>query len=273
MENVAVTRGDDDKVGQCKLCLSPGVALRRSHIVPELLWKLIYGPTGHTLMLDGDLRFIPEVPKGIRERLLCEKCEALLESYEGYFAREWIGVPLMPPCLPEDVGQYGITGIDYVAFLSFHLSIAWRASVSTHPAFRGARLGAYEEVARKALVEGTANALTQFKLCGHVVVRGDGTVMSMVMVPPAPVFEDGVLRAHAGLYAGVYWTLLMPSDEVFDDEDDFGLSENGTLILGVEDVRILLPDLTQFVHEQRGRAIAARDKLRQRHAKGGRSRR
>lgn len=109
-----MSRGED-KTGRCRLCLQDNVTLMRSHIVPELLWKLTYGPTGQTLMLDRNLPYVPEVMKGIRERLFCERCEAVLESYEGKFARAWIDLPLMPPCLPSDIDEYAIAGIDYVS--------------------------------------------------------------------------------------------------------------------------------------------------------------
>lgn len=107
--------------------------------------------------------------------------------------------------------------------------------------------------------------LSRFKLCGNVVVAPDGTVMTKIMSPHEPVFEGHVLRASAALYAGVYWTLLAPTDEIFE-EDSFGLNEDGTLILGVNDFRELLPGFVETIDEQSERAIIARDKLRQRHA-------
>lgn len=43
--------------------------------MPELLWQLTYGPTGHTLGIDRDLPNILEIGKGTRERMLCDACE------------------------------------------------------------------------------------------------------------------------------------------------------------------------------------------------------
>jgi hypothetical protein len=253
---------EKDKSGRCRLCLRV-TQLRRSHIIPELLWRLVYGPTGHTLSIDRDLPYIPEVAKGIRERLLCDGCEQLLKQHEDYFVTSWLR-PL-PSSLPGDLNEIQISSLDYAAFMAFHLSIAWRASVACHPAFREARLGEYEEPSRQALLEGTVEALGKFRLYGNIVLRpGTRDIATAAMSPPAAIVDGGRLVAHSALYAGVHWTLVLPFEEDLP-EDEYALRKDGPLRLRIFDMRDLLPGFCDFFAQQRGRAIEARDKLRRKH--------
>ncbi len=251
-----------DKNGRCRLCLRVA-QLRQSHIIPELLWRLVYGPTGHTLSIDRDLHYIPEVAKGFRERLLCDACEQLLQRHEDYFAKSWLK-PL-PPSVPAEFNEIRIAGLDYTAFMAFHLSIAWRASVASHPAFREARLSEYEEPSRRALLEGTVEALEKFRLYGNVVLRPETReIAAAAMSPPAAIVDGGRLVAHSALYAGAHWTVVLPFDEDLP-EDEYELKKDGSLRLRIFDMRDLLPGFYDFFAQQRGRAVAARDKLRRRH--------
>jgi hypothetical protein len=45
-----------------------------------------------------------------------------------------------------------INGLDYAMFKLFHLSVLWRAGVSTREEFRNVKLGSHEDVIRQMLL-------------------------------------------------------------------------------------------------------------------------
>lgn len=239
----------------------------RSHIIPELLWRAVYGPTGHTLAIDRDRPYISEVPKGLRERLLCSGCEKLFQRTEDYFARKWLGTQGLPLVMPPGVNVLRKEGLDYGTFMAFHLSIAWRASVSKHPAFREAQLGEYEQLVRRALLPGNGDELRRLRLYASVVLHpGSRAVVTAAMSPPATIVEEGRIRALAALYAGVQWVLVLPSEDK-SVANDYSLQEDGSLVLHVVDMKDQLPGFYEFFRSNYDRAIIARDNLRRRHAR------
>jgi hypothetical protein len=117
-----------------------------------------------------------------------------------------------------------------------------------------------------ALLEGTIEALSKFRLYGNVVLRpGTRDVSVSVMSPPFAILDEGRTVAHSALYAGVHWTLVLPSDDEVP-EDSYGLSQDGLLGLRIFDMHELLPGFCGFFAEQHDRAVEARDKLRRRYA-------
>ncbi len=131
----------------CALCQQE-VPLVRSHIVPEFLYKPHYDEKHRALLFDK--RDVPHtmVQKGLRERLLCEGCEARLQVFEDYFARYWFKERPLPAKVVAS--EVTLRGIDYARFKLFLLSIVWRASVSdTAPEMS---LGPHEEPVRSMLI-------------------------------------------------------------------------------------------------------------------------
>jgi hypothetical protein len=95
-----------------------------SHIVPEFLHRPIYDEHHRTLSFaHGDWR-ADILQKGVRERLLCAKCEARIQKWEHYFARFWYRSKRLPDPLPA----HGLIlqGVDYAKLKLFVLSIVWR---------------------------------------------------------------------------------------------------------------------------------------------------
>jgi len=68
----------------CKLCKKEA-ELRYSHILPEFLYSGVYDELHRTLEITPDDE--RTIQKGIREYLLCQKCETKLSRYETYAAK------------------------------------------------------------------------------------------------------------------------------------------------------------------------------------------
>ncbi len=147
----------------CRLCLK-SAELRKSHVLPEFLYQPLYDQKHRftSITLDGS-----EFPrtrleqKGYREKLLCQACETQISKYEDYAARNYFSEPTrVCLTLPELRGRsYGFqySNLNYDQLKLFQLSILWRVSIASIPAFSHISLGAaHDERIRDFLARGIA---------------------------------------------------------------------------------------------------------------------
>lgn len=135
----------------CRLCLHDR-KLCKSHIVPEFLYSPLYDSDREMMAITGRGRqgWKP-LNKGIWEHLLCSDCEQYLNrEYEQPFQDQWAGDDALPRQMTKD--DVHTATFSYVSFKLFHLSILFRASVSSNPMFQAIRLGMHEDRIRKMLL-------------------------------------------------------------------------------------------------------------------------
>jgi len=146
------------KEGICRLCGKQSV-LRKSHIVPEFMYKPVYSER----QMIGFKKGHPRVyQKGLREYLLCGDCEAFLnDSYERPNVRTWEalvhreeggGVAFAYGTTPQGTEFVDVRGVDYLSFKLLLLSILWRAGVAKGQEYDAVTLGPYEEKIRHMLL-------------------------------------------------------------------------------------------------------------------------
>ncbi len=213
----------------CRLCRQDR-ELRLSHVIPELLWKPLYRVYGKALSIHRDLPFIRKLGRGIRERLLCDECERVLQEHESYFARVWVQNARLPNDIPEN--EILIDGLDYVRFKLFHLSILWRAGVAQDPAFYQTDLGPHEQRIRKMILERDPGSPKDYRLFGFVVLRpGTRKVHRGVIAVPTRSRQDG-LWVYSAIYGGCVWNIVLSKHKASGFEQDC-LTANGKLRLQV----------------------------------------
>src|SRR5258706_5595476 len=119
-------RSKEKIIAQCKLCLE-AKELRFSHVVPELFFRLEYGADSRALEIKAEPYQEKPLQKGYRQFLLCQSCEDHIGKYETYAGNLW------DKTFPKVIETRGIEigGLDYKEFRLLHLSILWRASVTT----------------------------------------------------------------------------------------------------------------------------------------------
>jgi len=90
-----IIESTDEPVETCRLCLEPR-SLKKSHVIPELMYRPIYEPDDHRFR-QGDLQTGKDriEQKGLRERLLCSQCESLLSEFERQYSLDVV--------VPEEV--------------------------------------------------------------------------------------------------------------------------------------------------------------------------
>lgn len=155
-----------------------GAPLCGSHIIPEFMWRPLYGP-GHKMIglkvRDGESH-AELVQKGLREPLLCAACEGFLNRhYERPNAEIWRaivsggerprkGVVVKPLTVKGSAQSRGfvLLGLDYPSFKPLLLSVLWRCSVSTLPEYSDVSLGPYEGEIHQKIVTRNPGPVDRF---------------------------------------------------------------------------------------------------------------
>lgn len=155
---------------QCKLCLQDKKLIKKSHIIPNFLYRELFDESkrlvsGHILTGESKTKQSGEWESNI----LCENCDkTILGTNETYAAKVIFGdrgFKIKAKRFQKDDGLVfdHITGVDYVKFKLFLLSILWRASISSLPMFRQVNLGEkYGERIREMLLTGNPGKVNDF---------------------------------------------------------------------------------------------------------------
>ena len=164
----------------CALCLA-GEPLRLSHIVPEFLHREMYDDKHRFFGLSS----VAETPvkwfqKGLREQLLCGRCEQKLGDYERYASRVLYHDSLDGTMIGNVVI---IRSLDYRSLKLFLISLLWRFGVTSLEIFRSTKLGPHQEELRRMIHEENAGHFLQYP-CLFTAVMYDHKHVSDLIVPP-----------------------------------------------------------------------------------------
>lgn len=229
---------------KCKLCLQEKRLIKKSHIIPDFMYKGIFDDK-HKIVQKDFLNSRESFPSdGIYDKhILCAKCDnEIINSYESYAAKE-----LFKPTMHEFIGAlkhkvngfYGDTtsvtmsGIDYKKAKLFFLSILWRSSISSHIFCKFVNLEpAVSEMIRKILYENDAGRNDSFKTSMAVFIP-DGTRPYFTIGTPRMIPFDG----NASYYAFIINSILLfinvnehNKNELFNNGS---LNENGEMTIWI----------------------------------------
>ena len=220
-----------EHVGQCKLCLTEGVKLCNSHIVPEFCYKPIYNDKHKVIRANITKAGIKHVDcqKGHYEPLLCEGCEKKIHSsYEQPFHRYWYLSRAVPQKVAAD--HIEVYGVDYKTMKLFHLSVIWRVSVSK--TFSHMSLGSYySEKIRQMLYDGNPGPDDHFPIFGRLLLDNDRQVVHPIVTTPLEAkFDENY--AYCMCYAGCEWRFLITDHPTQKQKNmSLGLRNNGVMLL------------------------------------------
>ena len=211
----------------CRLCLQDR-KLCNSHIVPEFLYSDLYNESRQMMGISGrGKKGWKPLQKGATEHLFCESCEQHFENYmEGPFKSEWCDKPRLPDPWPADHIEV-IKIKDYAAFKLFHLSVVFRAGVSTLPTFSAVQLGQHEQRLRKLLLNRDAGRADRYPLFGYAVVRHDNQRI-VPMVSRTQLSEFDACPCYGTIYGGVQWWVRVTSS-THEEFQSISLKEDGTM--------------------------------------------
>lgn len=231
----------------CKLCQQDR-KLCNSHIIPEFFYKALYDEKHRFIAYADDPNQKNEVLQlGIREELLCEDCEQILNKHETYAKQVlYDGLHAQHDDRPD---AFVFQGLEYDKFKLFQLSILWRAGISTLAGFRAVTLGPHAETIRKMLIAQNPGEPYQYG-CVMFFTRTDMEVEQYIMMMP----RAAKFVSHRGflfLFGGIFWHYIVSKhSHLFPHPANF-LSKEGTLLVqrdteGVA-AQILQDDVSQLV--------------------------
>lgn len=149
----------------CKLCQEDTKLLKKSHIIPDFMYKEIYDEK-HFLYRGSakNLDKMQTVPTGEYDsNILCKNCDnEIIGSYESYGSGVFFGGLPQSNCPTFKSGKINdiyvtlFENLEYDKFKLFLLSLLWRASISNRKFFKNVSLGDDEERIRKLLLSGQA---------------------------------------------------------------------------------------------------------------------
>ena len=190
----------------CKLC-GKKRELRNSHIIPEFFFKPIYNNKHRVTVFQLEPHQNHIIQKGYRERLFCEDCEGKFSRYEDYVAKEWYQNNIIPKSTSQDVIK--IESLDYKPFKLFHLSILFRASVSTKSIFENIDLGPHEYNIKELILEDDPGSKNRYTFFGKYLVHKGDLFDSFILQPLKTRLESH--RAFIFFFGGVQWHYLVSS--------------------------------------------------------------
>ena len=202
----------------CKLCKQDRT-LRRSHIVPEFLYKDLYNEIHQMMGINGSgkLGWRP-LQKGLREELFCDDCEKLFnDNYEKPFLEFWKNSNPIPAKLkPNQVFRLDVPS--YEIFKLFHLSILFRASVSTLSTYREASISKkYEERLREMILNKDPGDPWEFLIFGYMLIHHETYLPMPIISQPFRCRLSGH-RCIGMIYAGIEWRITIVSHRLKDIE-------------------------------------------------------
>lgn len=210
----------------CWLCLREQ-PLCQSHIIPEFLYASLYNDDGRMMGITGlGGKGWKPVQKGLRDDLLCRDCEALLnERYEIPFQQQWTKRYPLPERAKE--GDLVDAQFDYATFKLFHLSILFRAAVSTNAMFSVVELGKHQEILRQMILAGDPGRPDRYPIFATALINGQQEIERRFIAAPTLTRVDGH-HVYGFVFDGALWWYSV-SSTINRDFVEAGLQPNGRM--------------------------------------------
>lgn len=172
------------------------------------MFKPLYGEEQHRYHVLSDQARNRYQQKGLREALLCDRCEQRFSVHERYVSQLMFGDAALPH--EPDGSTLVVRGVDCKALRLFQLSILWRASVSRAAFFKVVSLGAdHEARLRTMLLADDPGELWQYG-CMMVVIFHEKLVVQDLIYHPIRTRVQG-LPCYRFIFGGMAWVYFVAS--------------------------------------------------------------
>jgi hypothetical protein len=188
---------------RCRLC-NEERELADSHIISEFLYKPTYREKHRAKQIELPACKTRHIQKGHREELLCFECEQRFSKYERYFSQIWYGNQAKRPSAVHPPGV-AIQGLDYARFKLFHLSVLWRAAISSRDEYQAVRLGIHERRIADLLLRGDPSSDDQYPIGAFALVdRNTDKCLEGLIVSPVVRKSEGQ-TTYIFVFGGCAW--------------------------------------------------------------------
>lgn len=214
---------------ECALCLE-NKKLRKSHIIPEFLYKPIYeeDPKRYFGVSTDSSEGIDHRQQGIWDRLLCGDCEQHLSKWEDYAS-----TLLYQRAQVQEISiGLRVVNVDYEKFKLFLLSLLWRAGATSRKEFSEVSLGPHEEKLRKMLLENEPGPTEKYGCMPVLCPKYKDVLQNMIISP-----DTVKVRAHhvvRFLLGGLFWNFFVSSHTPSIASEGIFLTEDGELTILAE---------------------------------------
>jgi len=209
---------------KCRLC-NKSENLIQSHIIPEYIYYTVYDDARKLFMISSDSnKRIKIEQKGIRERLLCKKCDNYFSPFENYGKSLLFGGKLNTSIFENTKDYLIVDGVDYTKFKLFQLSILWRAGISNHPFFSSVDLGPHEIKIREMLLKKYPGEPHEYG-CIMFALLDEGEFWDMIGSPRKYYAENQ--RCYRFVFGGFAWNFIVSGNSADISLKDFMLQKNG----------------------------------------------
>jgi len=213
----------EDKNGICRLCLKHSI-LRNSHILPEFLYSEVYDEKHRGFLISQEKDKVFQ--KGIREYLLCQECETKLSRYEKYAKDIIEKIPKLPS--DPDKKFLFLENVNYIYFKLFQLSLLWRASISTHKAFKQIDLGPHAEIIRNMIEKEDPGKTSKYG-CVMSIILNTELLHKLIQSPTKFTKKFFGHNAYKFVTGNLTWVFIVSSHEVTSNIKKILLQEDGLL--------------------------------------------
>ena len=164
---------------KCRLCDKED-HLRKSHILPEFYYKPIYDEKHRFFELSTDIKHKTKfLQKGVREKLLCDKCEQQFSKYENYASKMFNSSTKAIKSGDEIIAN----NIDYNLFKLHHLSVLWRISISSLKIFNNINLPEIEIELKDMLIKQNPKNYNDYGCTLTLVVHENKLLTDLIATP------------------------------------------------------------------------------------------
>lgn len=218
---------DDDICGLCGL----NSELRKSHIIPRSLIRLIRDETLGNRFYELHNRLHQRIQDGPKEYLLCDDCEQRIGRFEKYFV-EAIHYGRHGTEKMQGDQALVIDNLDYRRMKLFFLSLLWRMSISSRPEFQAVCIEHNEEIIRKMLLRQEPGESSEYSVCAVIpLISGENnegwSSTCLVSQSPPPA-------VYALVLGGILY-YISTSREKSPYPEDLLLNESGRWIIPFTD--------------------------------------
>jgi hypothetical protein len=209
------------QIAQCRLCGKRANLLKKSHIIPNFMFKKIRDDNGRMILVnfnDPNGKSFIEQTGYYEKSILCTECDnerlSKLEKYADLllFGGSGKTVPDFIQAIgPDGVKSFIISNVDYRKLKMFLLSILWRSHISKNKFFQHINLGEEAEKIRKVLLSELDLKEDEFKIA-LVAVRSSKGLIRFVSSPYTIQVGEGKVAIFF-INGFFYFIDLIPSSD------------------------------------------------------------
>lgn len=224
----------------CKLCGKKANLIRKSHIIPEFMYKPLLTHENKMVLIDSK-----KFPKGnitqtgvFDKHILCEKCENNFSGFERYVSMvlNSDNISVKNPPLIETIKfmnvniGLNVTNLKYHEFKMCFLSIVWRTHISSNSFFEDINIEDIEPGIKKILTENKTTRDSEYRLSIFCLFNKKGKPIKIAVKPFTVMIQDNL--CYVLFMNGFLYLIVLKNTSVHDFIFNDFLSEDGRIKIG-----------------------------------------